>query len=212
MLDIVTWENQHFFGNALAAQYKLRYRIFVQRQAWDVPSYNGMEYDQFDTPAAVYLVRRGANGTASGVTRLIPTIRPYMIKELWPHLVAARDLPAAPDVWEATRFGVDQDLDPAMRRRVVSELICGCLEFGLLNGIKEYLGVMPVQIFRQVLQASGCEVKLIGPPARIGPLRIAAAAIPIRHDILDKVRRTRGITGPVLNTGGESGFAPALAA
>ena len=36
---------------------RLRHRLFVERNGWQVPSHDGMEYDQFDTPAAVYLVR-----------------------------------------------------------------------------------------------------------------------------------------------------------
>ncbi len=54
MIDVLTWENAHFYGSALASQHRLRYRLFVERQGWDVPCYQGMEYDQFDTPAAVY--------------------------------------------------------------------------------------------------------------------------------------------------------------
>ncbi len=94
MVDVVTWENAHHFGSALVSHHKLRYQLFVKRQRWDVPCFHGMEYDQFDTPAAVYLLPRGERGEVRGTTRLIPTSRPYMIKEVWPELVGGQELPS----------------------------------------------------------------------------------------------------------------------
>lgn len=58
MLDCLTWGTAHHFGDALAGQHRLRYRVFVQRAGWKVPHFNGMEWDQYDTPAAHYLVWR----------------------------------------------------------------------------------------------------------------------------------------------------------
>jgi acyl homoserine lactone synthase len=36
--------------------HRLRYRLFIERQVWDVPTYNALEYDKFDTSAAKYLL------------------------------------------------------------------------------------------------------------------------------------------------------------
>ena len=56
MINCVTCETAQYFGRALSSQYSLRYRSFVDRQDWSLSEFNGMEYDQYDTPATTYLV------------------------------------------------------------------------------------------------------------------------------------------------------------
>ena len=198
MVDIVTWESAHLFGSALASHHRLRYRLFVERQAWDVPCFHGMEYDQFDTPAAVYLLQRDKEGDVRGVTRLIPTTRPYMIKEVWPDLVDGCDLPASPEIWEGTRFGVESDLSARERNRVTAELVLACLEFGLENGIQQYLVLMPILIIRRIIGGAGCQFKLLGEPRTIGNHRVGVAAVEVSHAALLEARRRFGIHDPVL--------------
>ena len=199
MIDVLTWENAHFFGPALVSQHRLRYRLFVERQGWDIPCFRGMEYDQFDTPAAVYLLSRGEEGEVRGITRLIPTTRPYMIKDLWSDFVEESDLPASPDIWEGTRFGVDQNLEPKLRDRVVRELVLACLEFGLLNGIRHYLVLMPVLIIRRVIGGAGCQYVWLGEPRSIGKHRVAVARVTVSSQTLHEARRRFGAFSPILN-------------
>jgi N-acyl-L-homoserine lactone synthetase len=97
------WETAHLHGEAWISHHRLRYRLFVERQQWNVPHVSGFEYDQFDTPAAKYVLWIDDNGQARGMTRLIPTTRPYMVQTLWPDLVDG-ELHCTPLVWEATRF------------------------------------------------------------------------------------------------------------
>jgi len=193
----VDWESAHLHGEAWISHHRLRHRIFVERQRWEVPTYNGLEYDQFDTPAARYLLWLDAHQQARGVTRLIPTTEPYMVQTLWPQLVDGT-LPQLSTVWEATRFGCDRDLDAQTRRRVVAELICGCQEFGLANGVSMYLGVMPLAVFRHVIAAAGCRVTQLGPSHCMQHHQVAAAYIEVSAATLAAVRRRAGIHEPIL--------------
>ena len=52
----VTWETAHQHGEAWISHHRLRYKMFVERQKWSVPSYRQIEYDEFDTPAATYIL------------------------------------------------------------------------------------------------------------------------------------------------------------
>jgi N-acyl-L-homoserine lactone synthetase len=192
------WETAHRHGEAWISQHRLRHRLFVERQGWQVPSYHELEYDQFDTPAAKYLVWLDGRGQARGIVRLIPTTRPYMVRGLWPQLVQGV-LPHTDTIWEATRFGCDRDLAPQIRRVVVSELICGCLEFGLANGIERYLGVMPLAIFRHVMIAAGCRITYAGPNIQMGRHAVAAAFIEISKDVLSDVRERGHLSGAILS-------------
>lgn len=44
----LSWETAHLHGETWISHHRLRYRLFVERQGWDVPSYKGMEHDEFD--------------------------------------------------------------------------------------------------------------------------------------------------------------------
>ncbi len=200
MIDAVSFENAHQFGDVLPALHKLRNRVFVERQRWDLDVHKDMEFDAFDTPATVHLVWRDEAGDPRAVTRLVPTVRPYMIRELWPDLVQDVDLPVDENVWEASRFGVDRGFGAQSRREIIGELVCGCLEYGLENAIREYICVMPIQIINRVLIGSGCDVEVLGETSRLGGYRVAAGRVNITEISLARARRHYGIKGSVLAT------------
>jgi len=111
------------YQDILGSTHKLRHKCFIGRMGWDIPKWNGMEYDQFDNLSTVYLVWRDSNNVVRGTCRLAPTDRPYMIKDVWPHIVTKIDLPASPFVFEASRLCVDHHLPGDVRRRVISEMV-----------------------------------------------------------------------------------------
>jgi acyl homoserine lactone synthase len=140
LIDCFDISTAHLFGDALAQQFRLRHRVFIDRIAYDVPSWCGMEYDQYDTPATTYLVWRDPSGEARGVARLNPTDRPYMVKDLWPDLVTTMPLPQSQTILEATRFGVDKTVNAALRRTIVNELVVAHAEFAILRGVTGFMG------------------------------------------------------------------------
>ena len=83
----LNWETAHLHGEAWIAHHRLRHRLFVERRGWDLPTHRGMEYDEFDTPAAWYLLWLDGQGETRGAVRLLPTTRPYMLQTLWPQLL-----------------------------------------------------------------------------------------------------------------------------
>lgn len=201
MIDCINLENSHLFGGGLASQHRLRHRVFVERQQWNIPSYRGMEYDQYDTPAAHYLVWRDETGEARGVSRLSPTDRPYMLEEQWPDMVVDGTLPKSPLVWEATRFGIDRDLEPALRKRILGELVVAYLEFGIKEGITHMLGVMPTLIWRAIFINSGWPLRFLGETRKLDGDKVCAAMGELSPEVLARVRAKTGIHEPVLRTG-----------
>lgn len=195
----LSWETAHLHGETWISHHRLRYRLFVERQGWEVPSYKGMEHDEFDTPAAQYLVWLDDAGETRGVARLLPTVQPYMLKKLWPDMISG-ELPESDSVWEATRFGCDSTVDARTRRRIVAEILCAMQEFGLQNGIERYLAVMPLRLLKRVVVKAGCEVMVLGSERKLGKLPAAAACLPIAPAILAEIRRRASIPGPVLRT------------
>lgn len=159
MIDVMTWANAHRHGDALASQARLRHRMFVECRNIGHAEFEGMEYDRFDTPAAVYLLWRDADGEVRAMTRLLRTTEPYMLQTCWPFLVADGDPPAAPEVWEGTRLCVDAGLERGARRRALSELLCGVTEYLSSRGATHLLAVtsrlVAMRLFRQGIEWLG---------------------------------------------------------
>jgi acyl homoserine lactone synthase len=90
-------------GNALA-QY--RHEIFVRQLGWRLPmADDGLERDQYDHDDTVYVVGRDEAGSICGCARLLPTTQPYLLKDLFPFLLAeGMPAPESPGVWELSRF------------------------------------------------------------------------------------------------------------
>lgn len=200
MIDVVSFATAHCFGDALPSSLRLRHKIFVERQRYDVPCFDGMEFDQFDTPAAVYLLWRDRDNRVRAVARLIPTTFPYMIQQLWPHLAAEATLPNRPDIWEVTRLGIDPDLEPAERKRVFGEIVCALGEFATLNGVSSYLFVTHPRIMKNVLAGSGCAVELLGPAQALGAFNVVAGNVIVTAQALESARSCHGITGSILRS------------
>ena len=200
MIDCVNYETAHLFGDAIPAQFRLRHRIFVDRQHWNLSTIRGMEYDQYDTPATQYLIWRDTDGEARGIARLNPTDRPYMFKDIFSDHFEVDSPPSSPEIWEGTRFGVDRGLDAASRNRIIAELLAACLEFGLGSGIKQYLVLMPLVVLKRTFPKMGCSVKIIGAEKRMGLDMVAPAMCDVSKEILANLYSKTGIPHSVLRT------------
>lgn len=188
-VECFNFATAHLYGDVLASQFRLRYRAFIDRQDYQVPSWKGMEYDQFDTPATQYFVWRDEDGEVRGVARLAPTTLNYMLKEIWPDKVTDIELPNSERVWEGTRFGVDRDLPAAQRNAIVKELVCAYAEYAITHGIDEIIGLMPVAITRAVFNRNGWKSTMIGPIWREDGIEVQAGILPVSVETLQTVRR-----------------------
>jgi acyl homoserine lactone synthase len=205
MISCISCSNIHEFGRAYESQFRLRYEEFVERQSYNVPHYEGREFDNYDTPASRYLVYHTEDGTALGVSRLTPTAISCMLKDLWPHLVEDKDLLQSDAVWEGTRYAVDKSVAPDLRERIINEMALAYLEFGLGQSLTKIIGLMPTYIYRSVFIKRGIAMEDLGPIEKIDGQRCRAVAIPISESQLNNVRRNTGIFHPVLRYSPQEG-------
>ncbi len=123
-----------------------------------------------------------------------------MLKETWPDLVTKCPLPASDEVWEGTRFGIDQTLPQSLRKRILGELVCAYLEFCLQHGVKQIIGVMPIVVWKAVFARSGWPVEHLGEFREVGGDKIVAGSMDVSQENLACVRKRMGINHPVLRT------------
>lgn len=141
MIEAFSLATAHLFQDALASQARLRYDVFVQRRGLAHDSFEELEFDEFDTPAAIYLVWRDEDRVVRGLARLLRTDRPYMLAKYWPQLVEGRALPSSADIWEVTRVCVDKTVQPEQRRTILPKLLCAIAELFEDRDIKAMIGV-----------------------------------------------------------------------
>ena len=101
-----TGKDEGRFPDLFSQMYRQRYEIYVKRRKWSgLKPIGDEERDEFDTSSAIYLVALDADDEILAGLRLLPTIRPHILGELFPHL-ALDGVPSGPDILELTRFYV----------------------------------------------------------------------------------------------------------
>ncbi|WP_334187318.1 acyl-homoserine-lactone synthase [Noviherbaspirillum sp.] len=150
------------FETALA-QY--RHKIFIERLGWSLPVDEGLERDQFDHPETIYVVTRESDGAICGCARLLPTTEPYLLSEVFRHLMDGKPIPRSRDVWELSRFAAasvnpDSTIDTALNTRA---LLAEAVRTAAGQGAKRLITVSPLGIER-LLQRMGVHAHRAGPP------------------------------------------------
>ncbi len=157
----------------LEGMFKLRHEVFKQRLDWEVGSQNGRERDMFDDLDPVYIVCED-EGEVLGTWRLLPTTKPYMLKDVFPELLYGQAAPEAPDVWEISRFAVSKRVvgndSLGTIKRVTNLLLEQLFTFAAHRDIRQIVAVADVR-FERILKRSGLLTHRYGPPLQIGVTR-----------------------------------------
>ena len=169
----------------LQQMYRLRHAVFHDRLGWEVNSDNGMEHDEFDKANPVYVLVRGQDGSLDACWRLLPTNGPYMLKDVFPELLAGQAAPQSPDVWELSRFAmaegkaeVKADAAGFGLSNVPVRMVQAAVRFAQENGIGRFVSVTSVAIER-MFRKLGVHVERLGPPIRIGRVLTVACSLEI---------------------------------
>lgn len=127
----LSFSNLHNHGELFANLFRARRQSFIIQKNWDLPQADGMEYDQYDTPASRWVAVHDGVDQVLGGFRLTPTtaqcgMYSYMIRDAQrgvlggtiPQDLLYGEAPVDPQVWECTRVFVNHSVPMAMRRRV----------------------------------------------------------------------------------------------
>jgi acyl homoserine lactone synthase len=146
-----------------------RYRVFVQTLQWDLHVADGIELDQFDDAATIYVITQDDSGDLTSFARLLPTDRPYLLGDVFPQLLNGLALPSSPDIWELSRFAaVDFKRQPTASEGQISSLTAIRLLQASINcararGASRLITVSPIGIER-LLRRAGFHFHRAGPP------------------------------------------------
>lgn len=145
MILYITPENKHLYKAQLQEMYELRYRVFKKRLNWQLQTKDAQEKDSYDNKYTCYVLYLDKEKKVRGCVRVIPTSRRYMIKNTFSAIRPIKPLPVNSNIWEISRFAVDNVNTQAPRIGTISQityLLCaGLLEFALANKISKYIFV-----------------------------------------------------------------------
>lgn len=163
---------------AMRAMFAARKSVFVDLLGWDVPVLDGRyEVDQFDNLHACYLVLTDDAGAHLASARLLPTMRDGILSGLFPMLCDGPP-PAAPEIFEITRFCLDRKLRASMRRLARDALVVALTDYALANGISAYCAVAETAWLSQILNF-GWQCERLGAVREVGGEHLAAVRIVI---------------------------------
>lgn len=150
-----------------------------------------MEIDAFDTCDAIYLLGLDDDSNIAGGARLVPTLRPHLLSELYP-MLAREQPPRGVDIYEWTRFFIA----PSLRRSGESSgaagiVLCGLLEASLQLGINK-LSVVCEAFWPERLEKLGWPVIRLGEVHDDPDGRILALLIHVSREALATTRAAYG--------------------
>lgn len=196
MLKIISHKDFPHYPALLLDHFRLRHREFMVRQQYAAHVVDGMEFDQYDTLASIFLVYTEDGETALGCSRLSSIAYGCMLKDHFSDLVDDKTIFEAPNIWEGTRFCIDKRLSPEKRLQICYALCAGYLQVGLDHGVDRIIGLMPTAILRSVFERSGVILDRLGKVTRIGDhARVQAAAIAVNRQQLQRIHETATSSG-----------------
>jgi len=197
MIHVIDASNAPRYEAQLQEHFFIRHRIYVGERKWQaLERPDGREIDQFDNEDAIYLLALEGSRVVGG-TRLVPTLRPHLMSEVFPYLANVRGLQRGPDIVEWTRIFAIPERRGASHT-VLHSVLAGMLEYCLQNEITAITVVMETWWMPRFLEL-GWDVVPLGLPAMIDDMSCVGAMIRVTEAAWRNTLAFKGLTAPVLH-------------
>ncbi len=176
---------EHGLGAPLLdSMYRLRSDVFHKRLGWDVRVEDGREHDWFDLIGPHYVVARDGDSRALGCCRLLPTLGPNMLRDIFPGLLDGAPAPASASIWEVSRFALcDEGAQGGFGFSEISSLIIAeVFRFIATQGAESLVGVTSAP-FERMMRHMGLQVERLGAARRIGNVMSLAFSMPVAENL-----------------------------
>lgn len=178
-------------AHLLHSHYQLRARVFFDRLGWEVDVRGGCESDNFDALRPTYILAVAGSSQLAGCARLLPTLGPTMVADVFPSLLPNGQLNGHATMVESSRFCVDTTLGEGRGAGSVHEatltMFAGIIEWCLANGVAEIITVTDLR-FERILARVGWPLQRLGEPRKIGVTMAVAGVLPADAGMFQKLR------------------------
>ncbi|EEB83951.1 acyl-homoserine-lactone synthase [Roseobacter sp. GAI101] len=178
--------NLHNHGELFVNFLRARKKVFINQAGWDLSEVDGMEFDQYDTPRARWIVLHEFGEVLGGV-RLTPTTSQcghysYMIRDAQlgvidtiPADVLFFQAPVTPSIWEATRLFISSDTPAARRADLQRLLLEEMADTAAEMGAEHVIGIVPAVFSKWMTRLGLLSAVQVGPVMNIDGTRTQAA-------------------------------------
>lgn len=177
--------NMHHHGDLFVRYLRARHDVFIRDKRWQLPEVDGMEFDQYDTPLARWIVLH-ENGEVLAGIRITPTtakcgLHSYMIRDAQMGLLDGLQAdvlyfraPVSEPIWEATRLFVSPTVEAGRRASVQQLLMHQMATAACAVGATHVIGIVP-EVFKRWLKRIGMKATGVGPLIRFDANQSRAA-------------------------------------
>jgi acyl-homoserine lactone synthase len=191
MIHLIVGATNPNCRDLLAAIFRLRHEVFVKEKGWKLKSYNGLEFDQFDTSGTLYLAELDDDGDLVATVRMNAMSGPTLLSEVFADM-CQDGVPRSPDAWELTRGAIAKHVRKSIH---FGRIECATVEAALLWGVTRACGIFGVDLLMKKMR-SGLDAKPMGQPRMIDGEPTVAAEFQMNGDVLQRTRALYRITGP----------------
>ncbi len=148
------------YGNYINQYLELRKRIFCDEHGWVTPNPDGTETDHLDKVHNLYILYvDDESDELLGGLRLTPSIGKTLMHTVWVDLLPDPGDFRSPNIWEVTRFCVDESKNTGRGRsfvnRIFLALMLAILDFSHANGITSVMAVCESRLIRMFKAFNG---------------------------------------------------------
>lgn len=193
---MITQANEHLFQLELLAFFRARHIVYAEELKWVPNAHDGLEFDEFDTGAADYLVVMDGDECIAG-SRIIPTHLPHLLSEVFPDSCDLAPMPRDPKIAEWTRGFVVPHRREKGRPVLLAQCCAAVMEHCLAKGYRQVGGIqdtkwLPMwQLMKWNVSVYGQEIDIDGRPW-------VPAYFEVSETALAGARMLGRLTGPLL--------------
>lgn len=197
-VHVINKFNKDSYADQLEQQFRLRHEIYVGERGWmDIARPDGREIDEFDNDDAIYLLGITTGGEVVGGSRLVPSLKPHLMSEVFPNL-APDGVPRSAKICEWTRIFIAPAMRSPSRPALAAGLIyCGIQEYCVQSQI-ENLSIVCETYWIDRLASLGWKPRLLGPVYAHQGSDIVGLITDTNTGALNATRSFYGIEKPVL--------------
>ncbi len=203
MILVIDAMNRERHSDILDDMYRLRGRVFAERLGWNVQLTEDKEIDKFDALDPVYLVGLDEQDQVVSCVRLLQTMGPHMLSDVFQSILQGDAPLRAATLWESTRFCVDTDrLTNADRgagsvARATSELMAATLTYARDCGITDIITVIDPVMNRVLKRSDNAPNDYVGVTVQMGRTKALAALLDCTDERIARVCASVQIEGSV---------------
>lgn len=161
---------------------RYRYDVFVERLGWPLETIARCEFDQFDHESAHYIMAEQLDGNIKGCARLLPTLQPYLLGEVFSPLLGGKPAPSQEDIWELSRFAaLDLKIpgnDQQMGDKYAIDLLKATMSYAKAYGVTRLVSVSPIGVGR-LLKRGGIRYEMMAAPKVLNNRNLVACSIAV---------------------------------